>query len=273
MSKRDSADSFHTFDKAQVEQRLWNDKRKQRGISFPSPNKQKYILIVRLNINPTVKGQIELIRQGIRRLCIFFEKIDKGDIKINVRNENGEITPTPLSGFSLSATIGFGIAFFEKAGINSKKRPRRLYEMPNHVELGDPIQYVYSQTDLLVQICSTTDFVNRWVFKTDYYPFTYSQEKQLRQVGNTKRIIEDQAHDIVTAIKGWAYVTDVHSGFQRLDGRNLMGFMDGVSQPQRLNNDVIWTTQDDETGALVDGTYMVFQKIEHDLEPLGEIKC
>ena len=43
-----------------------------------------------------------------------------------------------------------------------------------------------------------------------------------------------------------------------------MGFMDGISQPQRLNNNIIWTTRDDETDALVDGTYMVFQKIEHD---------
>ena len=35
-------------------------------------------------------------------------------------------------------------------------------------------------------------------------------------------------------------------------------------QPERLRNDVIWTTGNDEIGVLVDGTYMVFQKIEHD---------
>jgi len=45
-----------------------------------------------------------------------------------------------------------------------------------------------------------------------------------------------------------------------------MGFLDGISQPERLRNDVIWTTRNDETAALTDGTYMVFQKIEHDLE-------
>ena len=45
-----------------------------------------------------------------------------------------------------------------------------------------------------------------------------------------------------------------------------MGFLDGISQPERLRNDVIWTTESDETGTLIDGTYMVFQKIERDLE-------
>ena len=145
---------------------------RQRGISFPSPNKQEYILIIRLNMNPSVKGQIELIRKGLRRLCGFFDKIDIGKVQIDVKHENGEMVPTKASDFSFSTTLGFGIGFFEKAGISEKNRPRRLYEMPNHIDLGDLSQYVYSQTDLIIQICSTTDFVNRWVFKTDSYPLT-----------------------------------------------------------------------------------------------------
>jgi Dyp-type peroxidase family len=251
--------------KALIEERLWNEKRKQRGISFPSPTTQEYILIVRLNVKPNVRGKTELVRQGLKNLCAFFDKLDKGDIKIDVRLEDGEIVPSKLSEFNLSTTIGFGSSFFDKSGISDKNRPRKLYEMPGHADLGDPSQYVYTQSDLIVQICSTTDFVNRWVFKTDSYPFTSSQEKILYSK-NVKKNMGMDGHDIVTSVEEWASVTDVHSGFQRLDGRNLMGFMDGVSQPQRLNNNVIWTTRDDEADKLIDGTYMVFQKIEHDLE-------
>ncbi len=58
----------------------------------------------------------------------------------------------------------------------------------------------------------------------------------------------------------------MHAGFQRIDGRNLMGFNDGISNPKRLSNDVVWTTIQDENQKFTDGTYMVFQKIEHDLE-------
>ena len=109
------------------------------------------------------------------------------------------------------------------------------------------------------------DFVNRWVFKTDSYPITPSEEWR-NLAGGPKQNAEEKIHDINTAVSEWAIVTDVHSGFQRLDGRNLMGFMDGISQPERLRNDDVWTTGNDEIGALIDGTYMVFQKIEHDLE-------
>lgn len=139
--------------------------------------------------------------------------------------------------------------------------------MPLHEDLGDPVHYVFTQTDMILQICSTKDFVNRFIFKTDTYPMTSSEEKRtITGRRNTSVAANDQTHDITGAIRGWAFVTDVHSGFQRLDGRNLMGFVDGISQPERLNNDIIWTTPDDEDNTLVDGTYLVFQKIEHDLD-------
>ena len=72
--------------------------------------------------------------------------------------------------------------------------------------------------------------------------------------------------DIYTAIKPWGRITDLHAGFQRLDGKNLLGFNDGISNPFRLSNNVIWTTRQDESEKFLDGTYMVFQKINHDLE-------
>jgi Dyp-type peroxidase family len=56
-----------------------------------------------------------------------------------------------------------------------------------------------------------------------------------------------------------------------VDGRNLMGFNDGVSNPRRLSplfDQTVWTTQADEGDRpdFIDGTYMVFQKIVHDLD-------
>ena len=152
-----------------------------------------------------------------------------------------------LSHFNFSSTVGFGAGFFEKLKIKQCNRPTKLYEMPTHSELGDPEPYVFTQTDMIVQLCSNRDFVNRWVFKTDSFPRT-SHDDDPGGAGIRKMISEERIYDISSAVRDWATVTDVHSGFQRLDGRNLMGFMDAVSQPDRLKSDIIWTTSVDETG-------------------------
>ena len=247
------------------EERLWSEKKRQRGVSFPSAIKQEYLLIVRLDLKPSARGEVKLVRQGLRKLCRFLERIDTGEVKIDIKDERGDVVSSKVADFNFSGTVGFGIGFFEKLKIDPRNRPRRLYEMPLNEDLGDAVQYQFTQTDMILQLCSTKDFVNRWVFKTDSYPITPSEEWRCK-AGRPKHNVEEKIYDISTAVSEWAIVTDVHSGFQRLDGRNLMGFMDGISQPERLKNDVIWTTTNDETAALVDGTYMVFQKIEHDLE-------
>lgn len=250
--------------KHREEEKLWNEKRKQRGISFPSANKQEYILVIRFDLKSDTRGETKRVREGLKKLCGFFERIDSGEVKIDIKNEDDEVVSTKLSDFTFSATLGFGIGFFEKLRIDRQYRPKRLYEMPSYTDLGDPEEYLFTQTDMIVQLCSKMDFLNRWVFKTDSYPITPSEEMGYRP-GRPRQNSHEKIHDISGAIGEWAVVTDIHSGFQRLDGRNLMGFMDGVSQPKRLNNDVIWTTRNDESDMLVDGTYMAFQKIEHDL--------
>ena len=49
-----------------------------------------------------------------------------------------------------------------------------------------------------------------------------------------------------------------------------MGFYDGTSNPDRLTNDVIWISEAEDP-ILADGTYMVFQKIEHDLRQWNQL--
>src|SRR5215510_6844218 len=64
------------------EERLWNEKKRQRGVSFPSAVKQGHLLIVRLDLKPKAKGENKFVSQGLKKLCDLFERIDAGEVKI-----------------------------------------------------------------------------------------------------------------------------------------------------------------------------------------------
>ena len=247
------------------------EKRKQPGVEFPSATKQEHILIIRLNISRQSRDDKDrdIVRDGLRRLCNLLEKIDRGIIKVDDLNEVGDIKRIALSEFNFSATLGFGIGFFEKLKISLRNRPRNLLEMPNHIGLSDSKPYELYQTDLLIQSGSNFEDVNRWVF----------QHKTARSNNDVKKLVRipnfganrlynpgSDDDEVYSIISDWAAITDIHRGFQRIDGRNLLGFNDGISNPKRLSNDTTWTTIKDEDDKFVDGTYMVFQKIEHDLD-------
>jgi len=273
-------------------EQLRNEKRKQSGIEFPKPGDQQHLLVIRLDLTspppapPSVSSshlsplhsslgknkdalRIE-VRKGLKRLCTLFEQIDTGKKKPDKLDKDGKLIRVPLSDFEFSATIGFGIGFFDKLSVPDDKRPKKIKSMPDHFGLGDMTPYSLAQTDLIIQLGSNSDIVNRWVFENKLESQKEKFDDDRKQIKNKDKQDGEDAPDIVTAIEGWATVTDIHIGFQRIDGRNLMGFNDGVSNPTQGSGDkfdgVVWTTEKDEGPILKDGTYMVFQKIEHDLD-------
>jgi Dyp-type peroxidase family len=252
-----------------LEKSIMEAKRKQPGVAFPSATTQEHLLIIRFNISHPIseREDKEIVRKGVMRLCKFLDRIDKGKIKTDDLTKEGDIRTVPLSEFNFSATIGFGMGFFEKLKIDSRNRPKKLKEMPNHTGLGDPRPYTLFQTDFIIQLGSDIEDVNSWVFQ---HTTARTVAKSMRRLSyfneSTNYGIDDGDVDICSCISDWATVTDIHTGFQRIDGRNLMGFNDGISNPKRLSNDVVWITSEDENQKFTDGTYMVFQKIEHDLD-------
>ena len=255
------------------EERLVNEKRKQAGVAFPAAGDQEHLLIIRFNISDHVLEDIEKgkknIRDGLKNLCRFIEYALNGKKKVDSLSEDGSIEFKTVSDFKFSFTIGFGVGFFEKLRIDKGNRPCKLTAMPDYSALGDVAPYNLQQTDFIIQIGSNQDYLNSWLFQNTTGTIKHNKQKTPLYGARTETKAfedEDVVPDIYTAIKNWANITDFHSGFQRIDGKNLLGFNDGISNPFRLSNDVIWTTRTDEPEKFRDGTYMVFQKIEHDLE-------
>lgn len=262
-----------------IEKRYIDEKRKQPGIAFPSATKQEHVFILRFNISDSVSNNqgenIGIVRNGLKKICRLFDKISDGKKKINELSEDGDLIPRPLSHFSFSATIGFGLGFFRKLNIPERNTPKRLKAMPDYLELRDTTPYSLHQTDFIIQLGADDDYINRWVYQNQVGIISKQQKKNV--TSNSYPVQTDlqtsfgesednDSPDIFSAIKNWTKITDLHNGFQRLDGKNLLGFNDGISNPFRLSNDVIWTKRQEEHAKFEDGTYMVFQKIEHDLQ-------
>jgi Dyp-type peroxidase family len=266
--------------------------RKQPGVEFPTPGDQPHILIIRIDLTRQVRSDrsnldVDVVRRGLRRLCDLFERISKGEKTIEKLGHDGKLHRKHLvEDHMFTATVGFGPGFFDKLNVILDKRPKRLRIMPDHSELGDPTPYSLAQTDLIIQIASSQDYINRYVLENTLQPSKEVEGKgAITDCPQGVFLKPDQSccadgqivekgekctPDITSALAGWATIVDVNAGFQRLDGRNLMGFNDGVSNPIPgsgvLFDDVVWTTKQDEDENLNDGTYMVFQKIEHDLD-------
>jgi Dyp-type peroxidase family len=258
-----------------IEKQYIEERRKQPGIAFPAATNQEHIFIIRFDITDSIfdnKEKREMVRDGLHNLCQIFDNITRRVKKIERLTDDGDIISLALNEFNFSATIGFGSGFFRKLDIPRKNWPKRLKAMPNYIELADTTPYSLAQTDFLIQLGATEDYINRWVFQNQIGIKGETSKnilygiKQLPGQFKPNDIEDEHPSDIYTVIKSWAKIIDIHSGFQRIDGKNLLGFNDGISNPFRLSNNVIWTTKQDESEKFQDGTYMVFQKIEHDLE-------
>ena len=108
------------------------------------------------------------VQNGLRRLCLLFEQIKNGKKRINRLDDHGIIVSQNLAKeFEFSATIGFGASFSNNYIFLKTKDQGSYVRCLVISELGDIAPYSLGQTDMIIQIGSTKDFVNRWVLENN----------------------------------------------------------------------------------------------------------
>lgn len=226
----------------EAREREWRN-RVQGGIAFPAGDQQASQWVVRLNLSKNCDAN--MARRGLSNLC---------EVLTEFQNQTHDMF--------FSVTLGFGYGFFDQLGILETRKPERLRPMPSDPsDLGDASpdvrgtsQYNLRQTDMIILLGAFERAVIRAILGA--WP---------------KR--DDAPHydkpTIVQAIEDWAEITEVHEGFRRSNKRNILGFIDGSSNPIRLSDlfhEVVWTREEADPKDPNDGTYLVFQKIAHDLD-------
>ena len=71
------------------EERYYQDNRRQGGISFPHPGKQRHVLIIRANLHP--EATEEGVKAGLFSLCTLFDDIYEGRLLIDEAQEDGSL--------------------------------------------------------------------------------------------------------------------------------------------------------------------------------------
>ncbi len=206
----------------------------QRGIKFPRQRMQPYVLLVRLNLASDDRPSVQ---QGLQALGAFLN-----DTQVAAGSD-----------VHFSATVGFGSGFFDKLQIS---QPPGLKAMPAPDELGDRLMPGWQlpgghQADMIIQLCSAATDFNQAV---------------LGNASDTSPVADDSTRHkaIQSIVAGWAHIVDTHAGFVRANGRNMLGFHDGLSNPYDRSpafDTAVWMSK-----GLLPGTFMVFDKIALDLD-------
>lgn len=207
-------------------------------IARPIPD---HMVVVRANVTAL---SAERVQTGLRELTAVVE-IFLGGMD---RRPHSSRDPVDHRGWNTGAVIGFGPTFFRDRETGEPRFP--LPVVPRRLDFlrlaGDErfgLDPVRSQADLVIG------------FEAESYTLIMAGY--------------DHVVDYVRRT-GWLELVDVVQGVTRGDGRNHLGFYDGVHNPTIHSTpsiyDVAMVRPPDEVPALESGSYMVHRRYSFDLE-------
>ncbi|MBV9773062.1 MAG: Dyp-type peroxidase [Gemmatimonadetes bacterium] len=207
-------------------------------IARPIPD---HMVVVRANVTTP---SMERLQTGLRELTVVVEDFLAG----MDRKRHSSRDPDDHRGWNTGAVIGFGPTFFRDRETGEPRFPFPL--VPKQLDFlrleGDDrfgVDPVSTQADLVI------------AFESQSYTLAMSgYDHVVEYVRRTE----------------WLDLVDVVQGVTRGDGRNHLGFYDGVRNPTLDSTpslyDVTMVRPPDEAPALESGSYMVHRRYSFDLE-------
>ena len=216
--------------------------RHQSGITSPL---QSHIYFASLDV--LVESKEEL-RQLFKMWTPLAVQLMNGDQIVNP-SSNGYIPPTDtgetigIDASNLTITFGVGPSLFENKSLNIQHlRPKELTDLPHFPK--DQLDEAYKGGDICIQACA-----------------------------NDPQVAFHAVRNLVRAASGKVKIKWSQAGFNAIpyDGgtpRNLFAFKDGTVNPTKNSeyNDSVWIQSGESKSWLVNGTYLIYRRIQMHLE-------
>ena len=216
--------------------------RHQSGITTPL---QRHIYFAALDVLTESK---EELRQLFKMWTPLTVRLMNGE-QIGEPSTNGHLPPadtgeaTGIDASNLTITFGAGPSLFENKGLNMMNlKPKELTELPHFPK--DQLEEAYNGGDICIQACA-----------------------------DDPQIAFHAVRNLVRAANGKVKIKWSQAGFNAIphDGgtpRNLFAFKDGTVNPTKKDeyNDSVWIQSGESKNWLVNGTYLVYRRIQMHLE-------
>ena len=216
--------------------------RHQSGITSPL---QSHIYFAALDILVESKEELKELFKMWTPLTV---RLMNGE-QIDEPSTNGYLPPTDtgeamgINASDLTITFGVGPSLFENKSLQIQHlRPAELKDLPHFPK--DQLEEAYTGGDICIQACA-----------------------------NDPQIAFHAVRNLIRAASGKVKMKWAQAGFNAIppDGgtpRNLFAFKDGTVNPTKNSEykDSVWIQPGESKNWLVNGTYMVFRRIQMHLE-------
>src|SRR5215208_3697844 len=197
----------------------------------------------------------------LKRLWKFYNSMKKG-----ITPDLLEVHPKQLHAGNTNFLLGYGSSFFSINGINNKKPDGLEQSFFNNPDLsgGGPVvegTNIFYSNNIKDNHVMKDQIILQCIAENDFYIYrviveTWKELQLIKKENNDKELI---------------LISKYYLGHKPDDRRNWFGFLDGISNiNKKQRKDVIFIKKS-KRGETELGTYMVFSRIEFNLEKWGNL--
>ena len=192
----------------------------------------------------------------LKRLWKFYNSLKKG-----ITPDLLEVDPKQLHAGNTNFLLGYGSSFFSINGINNKKPDgleKPFFNDPDILGGGPVVEgtNIFYSNNIKDNHAIKDQIILQCIAENDFYIYrviveTYKELQIIKKENNDKELL---------------LISKYYLGHKPDDRRNWFGFLDGISNINKKQRKNVIFIKESKQGETELGTYMVFSRIEFNLE-------